>query len=94
MNEIAENLRRAAQHHLWDGVNPDAEYQHVYSCNAVLRADGVEHGSLTLGFLVGLGLSSRDDPQFEEFKEGKARQGARFSWLMFAADIAEEWDIK
>lgn len=99
MSKVADNLRRAANELLWDGRGTRATdgTQCKYSCGAV--------GTL----LCNWGFSPEDDflcmvsngfapfqsgNAMAEFAKGEERQGVRYAWLMFAADIAEEWNIE
>jgi hypothetical protein len=89
---VAELLRLAADNHLcyaWEDLRENTVW---YSCLAVITASPLGSPVLekTLDFLAELGCNTRSNRQFEEFQSMTERQCARFSWLHFAADIAEE----
>lgn len=105
MNRVAELLRRAANENLHEGFDPTSNavsgfYDprvHTYSCNAI------EHAAMRKGWgdyvlikrhLGNLGLDCGAGADFAEFMGGPVRQSVRYAWLMFAADLAEEWDVK
>lgn len=43
-----------------------------------------------MAFLNSLGCATYSTKAFSEFKGNKQRQAARYAWLMFAAQVAEE----
>ena len=93
--KIARLLRKAADRHLWDGVDfvDDGSMHSEFSCCAVdiawlcgqlfLFEDAMDH-------MRRLGVSTSSKIEFAEFKRGAERQGARYLWLHFAALVAEE----
>lgn len=88
MNKIAKTLRTIAPHVLRSRVrlNRDVGMHVSYICDHLLWEPlGREAGA----FLQSLGMGNNLE-QFSEFDAD--RQEVRYCWLMFAADIAEEWN--
>lgn len=93
MSKVADTLRRAADEHLWDGVGSYWESPtQVFSCGAVWQClHDWSYNTPTLVHMKDLGVGV--DGQFDEFAEGPERQSVRYAWLMFAADMAEEFGL-
>ena len=95
--KISEILHEAADVYLWDGIEDDA-WCSEYSCCAVsdavqaLRVSGVCEKRIYRG-LEEMGVNVTNVYQFNEFPFGEQRQAARYSWLKFAAMIAEEQGV-
>lgn len=97
MSKIADTLRRAADEHLWDGVAIGSRTSagncgQAYSCGAVwqcLNNWDIHSPAIIHLHNLGVGVSA----QFEEFEQGPERQSVRYAWLMFAADMAEEFGL-
>lgn len=88
--KVSEILRRAARENLWDGRS-HIHARREFSFHAVIWAvEGWPKDALE--FLRSLGVG-RDGNQFNEFRYGERRQGARFLWLEFAALVAEDEGI-
>lgn len=96
MSKIADTLREAADEHLCDGSGDHrtaAGYPgQTFSCGAVWQC--LDKWDSDLPAIVhlhdlGVGVSG----QFDEFEEGPERQSVRYAWLMFAADMAEEFGL-
>jgi len=91
---IAETLRQAAEYYLWDGEGEYAygnDGRYMYSCDAVYWSKDFNKNWGV--FLEELGVLTWSTSQFNEFPAGPVRQAARYAWLLFAADIAEEWGV-
>lgn len=98
--KISAILYKAANEHLWTGegdwpfVEKDVE---VYSCIAAQKAFPIDKFwnfyPKTMAFLQALGCDTNSTECFNEFKDKKTKQAARYAWLMFAAHIAEEENL-
>lgn len=107
--KISEILHLAADEYLYNGIagcaNPKNWSRRHYSCDAIDAAiDAGARGGicddLSTRIRVGLsnmGLIAASFDQFAEFEvvisRTKESQGARYSWLKFAAMIAEEQGV-
>lgn len=86
--KISERLHRAADEELsadWDIGSTKFEF----SCDAVAHVDVWDYDGDCAEFLYDLGVSCMSTSEFDEFPEGRERQGARYLWLKFAALVAE-----
>ena len=91
--KISEILHEAADVYLWDGIEDDHDKQ-LYSCDAINTA--TENTQTLLKIKSGLkemGLNTETFSEFKEFPYGEQRQSARYTWLKFAAMIAEEQGV-
>lgn len=91
--KISTILRLAANEYLYDGRG--LRYKSRFSCFAIREAcDALGaypyHRERIMIGLRRMGLKTNSLMAFEKFPIGHLRQGARFAWLHFAADIAEE----
>jgi hypothetical protein len=88
---IAETLRELAP--VVGRSYGDGNWHSEYICDTLqwLADDG---GDATR-FLCSLGMRTGINAQreFLGFPEGPERQAVRYCWMMFAADIAEEWGV-
>ena len=93
---IAEILHYAADYELWRGDY--CESGESFSCGAIYDAclfnqvpyqvsDNIFDG------LSAMGLNPTSVTAFFEFEKGVERQAARYTWLKFAAMIAEEQGV-
>ena len=94
--KISEILHEAADVHLWNGIgNIGDNCQH--SCCAV--AAGIANGYFEIKMLqikeglTNMGVNVSSFNEFSEFPYGEQRQAARYTWLKFAAMIAEEQGV-
>ena len=86
--KISERLHRAADTKLQ--VNGRFVFsKREYSCDAVAHVDVWDYDGDCAEFLYDLGVSCMSTSEFDEFPEGRERQGARYLWLKFAALVAE-----
>jgi hypothetical protein len=101
--KTSELLRRAANEHLWEGEGVYQFYteKKQFSCDSVNQAyrtatrnKWATTPSHVKAFLKELGVNLNGFHEFDEFPHGPACQGARYAWLMFAADIADEWGVE
>lgn len=101
--KTSELLREAADRNLWNGEGAYVYQSGAcrYSCDAVQaayrRLTGRSYATLPLKvkmFLCELGVGTRSLIEFDDVLPGPQRQGARYAWLMFAADIADEWGVE
>lgn len=105
---IADVLHHAADHVLWEGGTSEEKYFSIrgdsirrFSCDAVRRsATQLQYQGNPWAILQGLenmGVNSYSVRQFRKFKYGKEfsfeEQAARYTWLKFAALIAEEQGV-
>lgn len=100
MAKISDILWNAANKHLWDGVDTsrgywDFPYLSEYSCFAIKDALHAADASDRLAdqvfdFIEAMGVKVDSEKEFPGFKSNRARQHARYNWLMFAYKIAEE----
>lgn len=93
--KISEVLHLAADKYLCTGRKSYNPYKPSYSCIAIENACidyKVPSGKIQKG-LRNMGLNTDSACAFNEFKSGKERQAARYSWLKFAAMIAEEQGV-
>lgn len=102
--KISEILWKAANEQLWDGSNMrvygnefDASRnanKRRFSCDAFNSHYMTEISLCEMRkvkeYLAEFGLDCESMQAFHEFDSGEERQGARYSWLMFASMIAEE----
>ena len=92
--KISDQIRYAAGNHLWDGVSARPPKRCAYSCNALANIPNLEYTLKPL--LEEMGLPRSLDSigfaaNFREFQFQAEAQQARYAWLMFVADIYEEW---
>lgn len=96
---VAQVLRLAANTCLWNGYARDTGIRKAaMSCIAVdvamdVAGPYVVPRDKTRQHLRRLGVNCTSTREFDEFPPGPKRQSARYAWLMFAADIAEEWKV-
>lgn len=95
---IAQILHKAADEYLWDGEltnAPTRKSRAVWSCNAVYDCaddQGYDYEIILEG-LDNMGLIHEPSESFKEFHSSPQRQAARYTWLKFAAMIAEEQGV-
>lgn len=89
--KLSTVLQRAAYKHL------SARYllskdTWTYSCEAVREAAiALKYDPKSAdAFLVDLGVDIHSGDVYFEFEAGPERQGARFLWLLFAAEVAKD----
>ncbi len=89
---------------LWEAANEclsstgNGHYPEEFSCHAVMCAEFGKRwrpraGGAASNFLESLGC----DPGvagFDDFREGRQRQGVRYMWLLLAAKVAEDEGIE
>lgn len=96
---LADVLWEAANLRLWDGRS---EYHAAplgrwrFSCDAATARDDLapETRVVVKKFLARLGCDTEGLYLFTEFPEGRARQGARYLWLLLAMHVAEDEGIE
>ena len=83
--KISERLHRAADVYL-SAKDDETESTRYFSCDAVFFDSWDKK---TAEFLYDIGLDNHGYHEFDEFRNGIKRQGARYLWLKFAALVAE-----
>ncbi len=110
MNTIADTLRECAyglpiEENSFDGVfGGKARTGSPYICDNLERIDstnGGDNGAKAALFLRELGMGrgygefmTEDDYRYITFNYSRKHQFARAAWLLFAADLAEEWGVE
>lgn len=95
--KLADVLWEAANKRLWDGDGQPwlQHYQNTYSCCAVADACGdLPDEETALRFLRRLGCPVRSEAQKFGTQDPKARQGARYMWLLLAMHVADDEGIE
>lgn len=85
--KVSTIIRAAANNRLWDGISPP-EGKFTMSCLAVFRE---ERESSRAGDWL---MNEMEAHMPHEIPIGHERQAFRYAWLMFAADLADEWNIQ
>jgi hypothetical protein len=95
--KLADVLWDAANERLWSGEGTSwlRHYQNTFSCCAVADAcDSFVSEEVVIQFLRRLGCPVRSENQTFGTRDVKARQGARYFWLLLAMHVAEDEGIE
>lgn len=89
--KISEILHKAADEQLWDGCSRKVG-KFEFSCDAIKTVAGwsSKEAFVAQRFVNELGVPMYSLNAFINFKRTEDRQAARYSWLKFAAMVAEE----
>ena len=96
MIKVSQVLEDAALKHLWDGSKEPTEKESRYSCVAIGWAAQNEYlEDKAVNFLYELGMPDTGGfSRVDYFEAGTERvkdiQSQRFTWLLFASQIARE----
>ena len=94
--KVSEILWLAANVHLQTDEEYYPEYKNgvytsYFTCDCVKQAfDNDENRNKTMKLLQEMGVNTCSMREFNEFRSGIQRQGARYAWLMFAHEYALE----